>query len=342
MAAAAATGGGGGGRGCGDCSSSCRWQRGELRPRRWRWRSRLRPGDGCGGHGRGGHGFCGLCGGGGDLGGGCGIGGGCCNHMHAMLAAMPIHANLWDWDHLHSQSQSQSGISDFAGDSVRRGAIGCTRGSSMALAENAPRQEHPCRRRSQKPGVRGSRARDGAAILGKFGGRGGVRRRAGMHSRGACGLRGVGGHACHWPHEVREKRVGVEYHYTPTHSPLSTVRMNVPVTCEMELAAGVDRTHTLLATSAETLNSMPHRRGFPPPHAPRTPGSCSPLTAARLRSGCQLLCWHVRSTCPRPSFADGRHRFAAGRRGHRGRAAANFAARGGRANDALHGARGLA
>ena len=176
MAAAAATGGGGGGRGCGDCSSSCRWQRGELRPRRWRWRSRLRPGDGCGGHGRGGHGFCGLCGGGGDLGGGCGIGGGCCNHMHAMLAAMPIHANLWDWDHLHSQSQSQSGISDFSGDSVRRGAIGCTRGSSMALAENAPRQEHPCRRRSQKPGVRESRVRDGAAIWRNPRGRGSVRR----------------------------------------------------------------------------------------------------------------------------------------------------------------------
>ena len=42
-------------------------------------------------------------------------------------------------------------------------------------------------------------------LLGKFGGRGGVRRRAGMQFRGARGLRGVGGLACHWPRGPRKK-----------------------------------------------------------------------------------------------------------------------------------------
>ena len=39
----------------------------------------------------------------------------------------------------------------------------------------------------------------GRGLLAKFDGRGGVRRRAGMQSRGARGLRGVGGLTCHWP-----------------------------------------------------------------------------------------------------------------------------------------------
>ena len=42
-------------------------------------------------------------------------------------------------------------------------------------------------------------------LLGKFGGRGGVRRRAGMQFRGARGLRGMGGLTCHC-HGAQEKR----------------------------------------------------------------------------------------------------------------------------------------
>ena len=41
-------------------------------------------------------------------------------------------------------------------------------------------------------------------LLAKFGSRGGVRRRAGMQSRGARGVGGVGGLTCHWP-RAREK-----------------------------------------------------------------------------------------------------------------------------------------
>ena len=55
-------------------------------------------------------------------------------------------------------------------------------------------------------GVRESCVRDGAAILGKFGGRDGVRRRAGMHFRGACELRRLGRLACAWS-RGRKKRV---------------------------------------------------------------------------------------------------------------------------------------
>ena len=45
----------------------------------------------------------------------------------------------------------------FSGDLVRRGAIGCTHRSSRTLTKDHPREEHPCRRLNQTPGVRESR-----------------------------------------------------------------------------------------------------------------------------------------------------------------------------------------
>ena len=42
-------------------------------------------------------------------------------------------------------------------------------------------------------------------LLGKFGGRGGVRRRAGTQSRGARGVGGLGGLTCHWSRSRRKK-----------------------------------------------------------------------------------------------------------------------------------------
>ena len=70
---------------------------------------------------------------------------------------------------------------------VRRGAIGCTCGSSRVLTKDHPREDHPCRRLSQTPGVRESRVRDGAAFWPNPRGRGGVRARGGAISRpGAC------------------------------------------------------------------------------------------------------------------------------------------------------------
>ena len=62
-------------------------------------------------------------------------------------------------------------------------------GSSRALTKDHPREEHPCRRLSQTPGVRESRVRDGAAIWSNPRGRGGVRARGGAISRRTLGAR---------------------------------------------------------------------------------------------------------------------------------------------------------
>ena len=60
-------------------------------------------------------------------------------------------------------------------------------GSSRVLAKDHLREEHPCRRLGQTPGVRESRVRDGAAFWPNPRGRGGVRARGGAISRpGAC------------------------------------------------------------------------------------------------------------------------------------------------------------
>ena len=74
----------------------------------------------------------------------------------------------------------------------------------------------------------GNRACAAARPLGKFGGRGGVRRRAGMQSRGARGVGGVGGGglACHWP-RAREEKESFCVYYKKSKSELSLLLDNI-------------------------------------------------------------------------------------------------------------------
>ena len=93
---------------------------------------------------------------------------------------------FWDWDHLHSQSQSHSGISAFSGDSVRRGAIGCTCGSSRvcqkitlkrSIHADASVRRRVCGNRACAPARPSGQILTAVAVCGRMGEqtRGGVR-----------------------------------------------------------------------------------------------------------------------------------------------------------------------
>ena len=92
---------------------------------------------------------------------------------------------FWGWDHRHSQSQSQSSISGFRGEFIRKGATGCTCGSSMALTKDAPREEHILADAAVRRRVCGNRACATARPFGQICAAVAVCGRAGEQSRGA-------------------------------------------------------------------------------------------------------------------------------------------------------------